>query len=80
VDFSDGKIKINITTEPRSGMELFYKYSKQKNNWILQNMKTYFDSPDEGRQYESYPMPSKEETIDDFSYEKYLCPERLMKE
>jgi hypothetical protein len=80
LEFKNGKITLNITTEAVAGLILNYEYSKQKNNWILKNLVEYVDHPQKGRFTEPYPMPSKEETIDDFSYEKYLCPERLMKE
>jgi hypothetical protein len=29
---------------------------------------------------ELYLMPEKEQTVDDFSYEKYPCSEKLIKE
>jgi hypothetical protein len=80
VEFNKGNIELGIKTDPSAGLDFLYKYSRQKNNWILQSIKKYRDIQGKERQYEPYPMPSKEETIDDFSYEKYLCPERLMKE
>ncbi|MFL5730172.1 MAG: hypothetical protein ACJ75J_11860 [Cytophagaceae bacterium] len=80
LEFKNGIITLNITTEAISGLILEYKYSKEKNNWILKNIIEYVDNPQKGRIIEPYPMPEKEETIDDFSYEKYLCPESLIKE
>jgi len=80
VDFNNGNIELSIVTEPHHGLEINYKYSKQKNNWILKSIKAYSDISGEGKIYIPHPMPETEETIDDFSYEKYLCPERLIKE
>jgi hypothetical protein len=80
VEFNKGSIELGIKTDPSAGIDFLYKYSRQKNNWILQNIQKYRDIQGEDRQYEPYPMPETEETIDDFSYEKYLCPESLIKE
>jgi hypothetical protein len=80
LEFKDGSITLNITTEAVAGLILEYKYSKPQNNWILKSINEYVDHPEKGRFTEPYPVPETEETIDDFSYEKYLCPERLIKE
>jgi hypothetical protein len=77
LEFRNGEIIFEIKTEAVAGLIFNYQYNKQKNNWLLISIQQYFDSPDKGRLYEPYPMSQKEETIDDFSYEKYLCPERV---
>lgn len=75
LEFEAGVIAMELRIDAASGYTLKYRYDPKRNNWFLFYFKEWIDMPGEGRQYTDKEMPEQPESIDDFSYQKYLCPE-----
>ncbi len=75
LEFEAGVIAMDLRIDAASGYTLKYRYDPKRNNWFLFSYREWIDMPDEGRQYTDKEMPEQPESIDDFSYQKYLCPE-----
>jgi hypothetical protein len=70
--FQKGSILLNIRIDAASGYFLEYAYIKEKKNWFLTNYKEWIDMPG-GRKFQDREVSKEPESIDDFSYQKYLC-------
>jgi hypothetical protein len=75
LNFEAGVISFDLDIDPASGYTLKYRYDPKRNNWFLFSFREWIDMPGEGRQYTDKEMPEQPESIDEFSYQKYLCPE-----
>lgn len=82
LDLNSGTISLTLKIDDGSGYFLKYQYDNKKQNWYLIKKQNWIDTTDEvtypdGRKYIELELPKKSESIDDFSYEKYLCPDLL---
>jgi len=72
---SKGVISIELYLDAASGIVLKYKYDPRRNNWMLTSSISWIGLNSSDREYTNNKLPLVSESIDDFSYQKYLCPE-----
>jgi hypothetical protein len=77
LEMDKGIITLVLSIDPAYGYLLEYTYQPIKKNWYLTTYQEWIDMPEEGRQFANREIPEKGESIDEFSYQKYLCPELL---
>jgi hypothetical protein len=70
-----GLISLTLRIDAASGYLLEYSYKPEKKNWYLTTYQEWIDMPDGVRKSMNREIPEKGESIDEFSYQKYLCPE-----
>jgi len=75
MEMENGVISLTISIDPASGYFLRYTYKPEKKNWYLTTYQKWIDMPDGIRDSQDRPIPEEGESIDQFSYQKYLCPE-----
>jgi len=77
--FQNGAIEMTMRIDAASGYFLKYTYISKKRNWYLTTYQEWFDRPHGERRFEDHKIPEEGESIDEFSYQKYLCPEESFK-
>jgi hypothetical protein len=75
LDIENGVISLSIRIDAASGYLLKYSYEKERRNWYLTTFQEWIDMPDGSRQSSDRNIRESGESIDEFSYQKYLCPE-----
>jgi hypothetical protein len=75
LEMDRGIITLELGIDPVSGYLLKYTYKSGKKNWYLTTYQEWIDLPDGTRQSVDRKIPDGGESIDEFSYQKYLCPE-----
>jgi len=76
-EMDKGVITLVFNIDPASGYLLEYTYKPEKRNWYLTTYQVWIDFQDGTRRSENRQIPQEGESIDEFSYQKYLCPEML---
>jgi len=79
IGFDNGTITLTIRIDPASGYLFKYVYKPERENWYLATFQEWIDMPDGIRKSENREILKEDESIDDFSYQKYLCPEESFK-
>jgi len=79
LEMDKGIITLVLSIDPASGYLLKYTYKPKKKNWYLTTYQEWIDMPDGTRDSQDRPIPEEGESIDKFSYQKYLCPEESFK-
>jgi len=74
-----GTISLTIRIDAASGYFLKYTYLPEKRNWYLTTYQEWMDKPHGERRFIDHQIPEEGESIDEFSYPKYLCPEESFK-
>jgi hypothetical protein len=77
---SRGVISLTLRIDAASGYLLEYTYKPERKNWYLTTYQEWIDMPDGTRQSVDRKIPDEGESIDEFSYQKYLCPEMYPEE
>jgi hypothetical protein len=75
LEMSKGIITVVFSIDPASGYLLEYTYKPERKNWYLTTYQEWIDFQDGTRQSQDRKIPQEGESIDEFSYQKYLCPE-----
>jgi len=75
LEMDKGIIRLVLGIDPASGYLLEYTYKPEKRNWYLTTYQEWIDMPDGTRDSQDRPIPEEGESIDEFSYQKYLCSE-----
>jgi len=75
----NGTISLTIRIDAASGYFLKYTYIPKKKNWYLTTYQEWINQSNGGKRFKDYPIPGEGESIDEFSYQKYLCPEESFK-
>jgi hypothetical protein len=70
-----GVIRLVLRIDPASGYLLEYTYKPERKNWYLTTYQEWIDYQDGTRKSEDREIPKQGESIDEFTYQKYLCPE-----
>ena len=75
LEIDKGVIRLVFSIDPASGYLLEYTYKPERKNWYLTTYQEWIDFQDGTRKSENREIPKQGEIIDEFSYQKYLCPE-----
>ena len=73
----NGRIELTLRIDAVSGYLLKYSYLEKNKNWYFTDFKEWMETDAGTRQYTDKAVLPKAETIDEFSFEKYLCPNLL---
>ncbi|HEY9005814.1 MAG TPA: hypothetical protein VIM75_06750 [Ohtaekwangia sp.] len=76
---NNGVIGLIIRIDVAYRLFLEYTYKPEKKNWYLITYQQWIDMPDGTRESQDLKIPEEGESIDEFSYQKYLCPEESFK-
>lgn len=71
IEIKGNSINIQIQNEAKYHLLLEYKYKSEKKNWYL-TRKQIFIEFESGDEYHDIKLPIDQESIDEFSYMKYL--------
>jgi hypothetical protein len=75
LEMEKGVIRLVLRIDPASGYLLEYTYKPERKNWYLTTYQEWIDFQDGTRESQDRAIPEEGESIDEFSYQKYLCSE-----